>query len=323
MIGGLMRRNQVAFRSLATLLFATSLLVMATVPIAAAADSGTVSGTVEVDGKSLAGVEVFLWVGSPRLTCTDAKGEFQFDDVPFDVGLLSATGFGSPERCKNFQFLAPDGAELLTQFYMGHDGEGTMDEFYVTAVDPHFTIQYTPRRAKAGEKVCAGMLATVIGTDGDDELATSPGSNIVYGGAGNDVIKGSPAPFDTLCGGPGRDTIYGYGGSDTLIGGPGADRLFGGGGMDVLFGQGGADVIRGEGGADIIWGFGGADVIRGGSGDDFIRGHGGDDVIRGQAGDDILKGNRGRDQLFGGADYDKAFGGPGKDTCKAEEKSSC
>jgi hypothetical protein len=305
--GALMKRRTWVHLSM-VLLFAVSLVLTSAATTAIAADSGTVSGTVELDGKPLPDVEVFLWVGHPRLTCTDSSGEFLFEDVPFNVGLLSATGFGSPERCKNFRFRAPDGTDLLTEFY------NSFNAFFVTVDNPDYVIEYTPRLAKSDEKVCAGYLATVIGTDGDDVLETSPGKTVVYGGAGNDVIKGSAEPFEHLCGGLGQDTLYGYGGPDVLLGGPGFDRLFGGAGEDVLLGEGRRDVIRGGAGDDIIWGFAGNDTLLGGKGKD---------IIRGQAGDDVLKGNMGWDRLYGGTGDDAAYGGPGNDKCWAESKVSC
>lgn len=301
-------------RALAVVSFAVSLVLTAMMSTAAADDVGTVSGTVTLDGQPLPDVEVFLWVGFPRLTCTDSQGEFMFADVPFNVSLVSATGPGSPEHCKNFWFRAPGGTELLTQFYEGHDGVPLFDQFFVTPADPNFVIDYTPRRAAAHEKVCVGQLATVVGTTGDDVLAASPGANVVYGDAGNDIIEGHAGPFDLLCGGPGNDRIYGYGGPDTLVGGPGIDRLYGGGGIDVILGGGGRDILRGQAGNDIIWGFGGNDTALGGQGRD---------VIRGNAGDDVLRGNLGWDRIYGGPGIDTAYGGPGKDKCWAETEISC
>ncbi len=296
------------------MVFALSLILTAAVSTAAADATGTVSGTVMLDGNPLPDVEVFLWVGFPRLTCTDADGEFMFADVPFNVGLLSATGVGSPERCNNWRFRAPDGIDVLVQFYDGHDGAGPLDVFFITPADPDFTIDYTPRRAAPGEKVCVGHLATTIGTAGDDVINTGPGDNVIWAGAGNDIIYGSPEPFDLMCGGPGRDIIYGYGGADTLVGGPGWDRLFGGGGDDVLLGEGGRDIMRGQAGHDIIWGFAGNDRAWGGPGRDVIRGHGGDDLLRG---------GLGWDRIYGGPGADTAYGGPGNDKCWAETEVSC
>ena len=81
---------------------------------------------------------------------------------------------------------------------------------------------------------CAGRIATILGTSGNDS---------VVGTAGNDVIA--------------------------LFGGD--DRVIGLGGNDLICGSGGRDSIRGGGGADILRGGRGSDVCRGGRGPDIKR----------------------------------------------------
>jgi hypothetical protein len=53
----------------------------------------------------------------------------------------------------------------------------------------------------------------------------------MYGGTGNDTIKGNNGD-DTIYGGSGSDTINGNNGNDTIIGGFGADNLTSGNGSD-------------------------------------------------------------------------------------------
>ncbi|MCP3977372.1 MAG: calcium-binding protein [bacterium] len=308
-----MGRVRSVFRFSVTLMFAVSLLLTATVSTAGADSTGTVTGSVMLDGKALPGVEVFLWAGYPRLTCTTANGEFTFDDVPFGIDLVSATGTGSPEHCDNYRFLAPDGDEMLAVFYDGHDGRATFDAFQVTAPNPTYTIDYEPRRAAADEIVCSGQLATLVGTAGDDVLIGGPDGDVIVAKAGNDTIRGKGG-FDQICAGPGRDTVYGGADGDWVSGGSGADVIFGGSGDDVLLGEGGRDTVYGNAGKDVLWGFGGDDKLVGGAGSDTIRGN---------SGDDLLKGKKGADYLYGGGGTDKAAGGPGRDTCKAEVMSSC
>ena len=73
---------------------------------------------------------------------------------------------------------------------------------------------------------CNGVVATRVGTAGNDTL---------MGTAGPDVIVG----FD------GDDTIYGLGGNDLLCGNAGNDTLVGGTGDDTLVGDTGTDVCDG------------------------------------------------------------------------------
>lgn len=305
-----------------------------------AQQTGTVSGTVMFDGSPLPDVSVFLWVGSPRLTCTDADGEFRFDDVPLGVDLVSATGTTSPEQCENYRFRAPDGRLLLTEFYDGNEGVAIFDTFQVTSADPGFEISYTPRVSPVGEAVCGGEFATIVGTPGDDVLTGGPGSDVIVGSDGDDTIRGRGG-LDKICGGSGDDTIDGGSGGDWIRGGPGADVLRGGAGDDTLLGESGDDTARGNAGNDDIWGLSGrdtligdkgadtirggkhADTIRGGSGRDALHGQGGDDTIEGGTNDDKMWGNNGRDDLTGGRGIDTANGGRGRDTCTAEVEIRC
>lgn len=88
----------------------------------------------------------------------------------------------------------------------------------------------------------------------------------IYGGAGNDVLRGTNAA-DWIFGGAGDDTINGLGGNDTLFGGAGRDVLDGGTGSDYVDGGTGDDLL--------IYRFGenrGAfDIYNGGTGVDTLR----------------------------------------------------
>lgn len=92
----------------------------------------------------------------------------------------------------------------------------------------------------ACQQFCAGRLATITGTPGNDKLkgtarrdviAALGGNDTASGLAGNDLICGG-AGRDRLKGGPGRDTLRGEAGKDVLKGGPLKDRLIGGPGKD-------------------------------------------------------------------------------------------
>jgi len=70
------------------------------------------------------------------------------------------------------------------------------------------------------------------GSDGGSDAAIS---QFVFGGAGNDHIKGGRGN-DVLVGGAGNDDLQGGSGADILIGGIGKDKLKGGRGNDLLIG---------------------------------------------------------------------------------------
>ena len=95
---------------------------------------------------------------------------------------------------------------------------------------------------------------------------------VVYGGTGNDVLKGtegsdylddnaagSPFQTDTT---PDSDTLEGRGGNDLLIASFGNDILDGGDGDDTLLAGAGDDTLIGGAGSDIADGEGGSDTFR-------------------------------------------------------------
>ena len=103
--------------------------------------------------------------------------------------------------------------------------------------------------------------------DGDDTGNASgqlnPAVAVTFdGGAGNDVITGSPRG-DTILGGEGDDTISGLGGDDTIDGGNGNDVIDGGPGADAIAGSDGDDTLT--------WNPGdGSDTFEGGPGVDTL-----------------------------------------------------
>ncbi|MFM5567319.1 VWA domain-containing protein [Aeromonas veronii] len=138
--------------------------------------------------------------------------------------------------------------------------------------------------------------------------AVSVGSDLLQGGAGNDVIFGDSIHADNVDGGwfefvadnPGKSggqllnelysqhAVYGkegaVGGDDTLEGGDGNDVLYGQKGNDILIGGDGIDILIGGTGSDTLTGGGGKDTFKWGAGDiggvdvikDFTTGTGGD-----------------------------------------------
>jgi PKD domain/RTX calcium-binding nonapeptide repeat (4 copies) len=80
--------------------------------------------------------------------------------------------------------------------------------------------------------------AVVYGQTGDDDLDATGSTDLaleIYGGAGNDRLKGG-SKDDILDGGAGDDELLGGLGRDILIGGLGADRLVSQSGDDMLIG---------------------------------------------------------------------------------------
>lgn len=118
---------------------------------------------------------------------------------------------------------------------------------------------------------CRGVTATVVGTNGDDELLGTPGPDVIVAFGGNDRIV-SEAGRDLICAGSGHDYVGAGTAADKVFGGAGRDRLLGRGGPDLLKGSAGNDVLNGGRGSDRLRGGRGFDVCRGGPGRDSIRG---------------------------------------------------
>jgi Ca2+-binding RTX toxin-like protein len=194
----------------------------------------------------------------------------------------------------------------------------------------------------------------------------------------NNSAGGVAGKFNTISGGTGNDTIAGSGGSDLIYGNAGNDSLNAGGGVDLVFGDegeigtgnaidpnststargltrptDGRDAIDGGDDNDIVFGGGGKDNVQGGLGNDLVIGGGGvllfnsfdsmqvfdnlkplsaggvegvenrlfdttaGDTLGGGGGNDIVFGTAGPDSITGGAGEDRIFGMSGFDNIDA------
>lgn len=168
------------------------------------------------------------------------------------------------------------------------------DSILVTGKAGNDMITFTDYRESDSDKDLAYRV-DLFGGSGDDNLSVNgKAKTYLYGGMGNDTLKGGQLN-DIIRGGGGDDRIYGASGDDILIGGDGQDKLYGLDGNDLIFA---------------------------GWGDDFILGGTGNDILYGGLDNDILKGGPGNDRLFGGDGVDIFSGGPGQDKMKIHEDDS-
>lgn len=108
------------------------------------------------------------------------------------------------------------------------------------------------------------LLATVVGTAGNDVIWARPG-DVIVALAGDDTIYTNLAGNAVVCADEGADYVGNSslfatsGGSFGVRGGDGRDRLTGGTGNDNLFGGPGDDVLDGRAGFDTLNGAAGTD----------------------------------------------------------------
>lgn len=101
-----------------------------------------------------------------------------------------------------------------------------------------------PPPSRADVPRCAGVRATIVGSDRPDRILGTAGPDVVVAGRGDDVVllRGGN---DLVCGGRGEDVLLGGPGADRLVGGPDGntgrpdlclqgDHLDGGLGADLL-----------------------------------------------------------------------------------------
>ncbi len=195
------------------------------------ADSGETDRLLSID--SINGTQRVLFTGpplaDPRGVAADADGTIVIADAsgsllryspgahaftqvlsgppiaePSDLARTLSGAFAVADRTSPVLRLAPGGATSL----LSAGTPGVNEPAGIASVE-----------------TCAGKVATIVGTPGDDVLRGTHFPDVIVGGGGNDLLTGGLRK-DRLCGGPGRDTLIGGFGRDTLRGGPGRDRLF-------------------------------------------------------------------------------------------------
>jgi uncharacterized delta-60 repeat protein len=142
------------------------------------------------------------------------------------------------------------GADVLA----GGDGTDTLD--YGSRTAPVFVDLSDPAPSVYGNGPPAVFNDGQIG----EHDAAGDDIEVVIGGSGGDVIRGSSAD-NVFFGNGGDDTLDGRGGNDLLVGGTGADTLYGRDGNDLLFGFSHL-VTAGDGVRDLLDGGIGADRCR-------------------------------------------------------------
>jgi hypothetical protein len=148
-------------------------------------------------------------------------------------------------------------------------------------------------------RTCDGKPATIQRGDGDNDLAGTPGADVIVAGGGDDSVEA----------GGGRDRVCGEGGNDALHGGVGGDPLVNGGrGRDQLIGADGADQVAGGKGDEV-----GTVPFRAGTLEATLIGGAGDDDLLGGLGGDFMDDSTGP-RTGAAADVDRIFASGGSDS---------
>ena len=149
-------------------------------------------------------------------------------DLEVDPALLTLTRGGNSNTA-----LVPNAAVSIS---------GTVERtIVVTVADRKTGVSVLAFTLSDGVNDVAFEIKVQVGTNADDSLAGTDGS-------------------DLLMGGNGADALSGLGGGDVLCGGNGNDALKGGAGQDLVSGDRGDDALTGDSDADRFSGGLGADT---------------------------------------------------------------
>jgi Ca2+-binding RTX toxin-like protein len=168
-----------------------------------------------------------------------------------------------------------------------------------------FAAPGAPSHADPAPPTCNASVATIVGTDGDDDLTGTDGRDVVWLGAGDDIFHGLGG-LDQVCPGPGKNQI------DT---GPGDDYVYGESNWDqnvIRTGKGNDSVLNSGGqiftgpGRDVTDSLFGDATIHTGPGPDNVEvaGHAhvwlgpGADVAHILYGSPVVEGDGGADLFY-------------------------
>ena len=101
---------------------------------------------------------------------------------------------------------------------------------------------FSAPQAQAATQYCNGYKATIVGTNGNDDIEGTSGRDVIVGLGGHDEIDGNGGN-DVICAGSGNDEVDGGSGNDYIHGGSGHDLVGGGPGSDTVSGGAGTDTV--------------------------------------------------------------------------------
>jgi Ca2+-binding RTX toxin-like protein len=235
------------------------------------------------DGENNEEVEITIAANTARL------GDYAFGGIGTDVLDISALTGGQTRTL--FMRFNPDGTPSTDSNIPGFIAGMELIIAGASADIINLTFNDGVTRTAYAENV------TIFGGENDDIILSGSGNDTIIGGLLGTATDGA----DTLFGGQGNDFIRGDNQELNNLAGA-DDRLFGGTGFDTVLGDGGNDVIVDNDGGLLFGGLGGDIVLlRGGDElSDYVA-HGG---LREDGGAvEINAGLDGNDQVFVGGNY--------------------
>lgn len=221
----------------------------------------TINGTVtNIPVDDLKKVRIFGDTGNDSITIADSQSKFNIQTFIF-------AGAGNDRvRCRNERDYVEgdDGDDRISlgggrNLALGGNGADVIDG--------------------GGQRdfISGGASADTISGGGDrDQLQGDNGDDFILGGYTDATLNDREGFSDN------SDDASGFisnDGSDLIFGGRGNDTIHGDSAKDVIFGQDGDDVIEGNADRDELFGMAGNDTIDGGSSRDTIWGGDGDDLL--------------------------------------------
>lgn len=176
----------------------------------------------------------------------------QWDITGMNSGTLGTITFRSIDdlRCEasgnaGDRFVMHPGGSISYSINGGNKPHSVLDySLWNTGVTVDLFARTGPGIVPVGTDTSTGIrdMAGVIGSNFNDVITGTSGTQILRGGLGNDTLYGRSGE-DILIGGDGNDRLFGEGNRDLLIGGRSSgmgsfngDQLDGGGNEDILIG---------------------------------------------------------------------------------------
>ncbi|MGI9601363.1 MAG: family 43 glycosylhydrolase [Acidimicrobiales bacterium] len=198
--------------------------------------------------------------------CATPTGPCTLQPTPFLVGGNGRSGVGGLTAFRDHAGVA---RVAYATWQQGHENQVGPAAIYKRQTH-WMTLQLSATSNPAAQSVsltsatgavsirCDGEIATIVGTNGADEIVGTPGRDVIAARGGDDVINGRGG-HDLICAGTGSDHIRGGTGSDHIYGEGGKDTVIADGGKDFINGGPGNDILKGGLGKDTVWGAGNFD----------------------------------------------------------------